>query len=45
MPFIGAGIYRVAQKLRLKIIRKTTRLVPSHIKADLVNEPLRPEKI
>lgn len=45
MPFVGAGVCRIARKVRLRVIRKTTQLMPSHVKADLVNEPLRPEKI
>jgi predicted ATP-grasp superfamily ATP-dependent carboligase len=45
MPFVGAGLWRVAHSIRSRVIRTTTRLVPSLIKAGLVNEPLRSEKI
>lgn len=45
MPFVGAGLWRMAQKLRLKGVGKARRLMPPHIKADLVNESLRAEKI
>ncbi len=45
MPFVGAGFWRVAQAIRSAVVRKTSRLLASPIKADLVSEPLRPEKI
>lgn len=44
MPFVGAGLWRLGQALRSKVICQTSHLVPRTSPAHLVNEPLaRPE--